>query len=1624
MSKRIDLFNLPYRPNLSIPKEKMEELFSLINNMDTQVLKQFSLIHCISLNIDEPVTGDNLIHKTLFNTNSQKKEFHRLNIIKFLVQNGVNPEKPNRENQTPLHLACRFQYKSIVEYLVSLNIDLNFKDNYGCTAFHYALQGKLELYEEPKEIKPLIKKPKKIDFTKKDNLLKLKKEIWELMKENPFMTLLNNTIENSIFSDDEIKNKVLTFNKKIFEQALKPETNNDIKFIQDNILLIKSSIEEKIKKSWSDFPDLKELSDFDDFKKLDPKSIVKTKANEIKEEIKKLCNIKYEEYNFKTEFDKGYRDFYDGFYKENENKMSCVRNFCRLNDSIDNTNWIKYNKSRMYAQSIDFADNVIDWNVLTFIGGARQITIISDDEQFANLQQILKYDTIEKKVLHILVNSNDIIIPINDINFNFPVTPLEIDKMKLAYLKIFNREFNSNFPIIEKWNDLFKVKNKASVFYTMYCAFSCLNSDDNLTGEINYSVCGLASALNLAGGAIITNENLTTAFKKFYISRAFNSDKNISAKLQGAINILLEDGNLKENFNDYFNQGINNDLFLKIEAIRNEIDDNEKLKKIKELIEEIIKKIKTMKNKPLDVDTLTILTFINNKMDNKDIKYLTLNNIPQFEDNENSIIHIIKKRQTISLLPYINHIFETFFTPDGLDENEVENFSRLKLIEARNLGLYYLGLVPTNEIKEKIKIGDKILTTFDFPIPAPGLQPPAPPPNYHIFNADDELDNHLIPYIGNFLDCDFGDVNIIEKKMNYYKVSPLKYRPPVDFAIKTLKERNYNNLIEVLAEVLFYKNGLIELIDSNKDLSKSFTEIYPVISVIAELLGEDSKKHRERIRKIIENLNKYNGYILIYYYLFSPGKLVKIPKFNYYVIPEVGKTGRFLYYDSPVNQLNQEQERVDDENLITKIPDTTTSLIGNYGSLNNKEAYINYKELVKNMGNDMIAGKYLIKSEDLIFARTRNLPPSIKPVLDELYKYNLMLLIKDIFSKLENPVNQNIKRNIEETINKIKKDIDILDNPNSVYILVGKLIEELMKEQSKIYIQKQTNKILIEVIKNKKITDNKEIQLAIAVPDFEVVFNNTYLKPKDITGDITAENLYQFSKVYNKDLGEFKEFIIYPEEYATTELLKSKYVLKINPKIYEILLTNNINPFILDSNNQSAIFPVLKLHNYEIIKELKEKIDYRDFTEIKPNDFLKDELYNHLSKINYPKINYQADFKNIISNFVSYQKSEIETLIYSNDTFGNNITQNFENSFGIIFYIMLQYLSEAIYKKEKKEYSNYLYINEKANDLKNVYTTDENNFICDLIKNLNIEIKKIEEKSKSLEEGNTKDKYIELENQKKTQIALLLSLIGMAEKFSKKDNLNEKKILKRYEALSNSSGTLVKLLSELIKLPKLEESQDLLPLQKCDPSQIIVPDLFEFYETTNKLSEIYFTFGKYTDNNKVMLFARELLEFMTRHFIIFPYIMLIKKVLLEYFKYKFPNIEMNEINERVTFCFNYETIYNDKISNLEKILKGDLCNKIVLNATNIYKDTDEEIQFNLQSVKEILSEATSLLSINPIIVVLESDASFSNNIREINNYFDTFVNRTILNWQVVIENTLKFNINQGRIIKSMYNLVN
>jgi hypothetical protein len=148
--------------------------------------------------------------------------------------------------------------------------------------------------------------------------------------------------------------------------------------------------------------------------------------------------------------------------------------------------------------------------------------------------------------------------------------------------------------------------------------------------------------------------------------------------------------------------------------------------------------------------------------------------------------------------------------------------------------------------------------------------------------------------------------------------------------------------------------------------------------------------------------------------------------------------------------------------------------------------------------------------------------------------------------------------------------------------------------------------------------------------------------------------------------------------------------------------------------------------------------------------------------------------------------------------------------------------------------------------------------------------------------------------------------------------------------------------------------------------------------------------------------------------------MLLNKILVIYFKSIYVTDNDKEIIVKVHYCLTNKILKNENQS-IKNILYYDVSKKLVLNAVQIFDNQEEENLFSQESTKNIFDTVVNLLTINPSLSISE-DSSFFKTTNEINSYFDTFVNKTILNWLVIIENVFKFNINQGRIIESIYNL--
>ena len=152
-------FERIYRYQSTIDQKLINKLFIIVQELNTNKLLQFSINNQIPLDfLNED--GECLIHTVINIIETTTTPEAKLNIIKFLVQHNVNPDTPNKLNQTPLHLACASQLDKIIQYLLSINVNPNYQDNLGQTPFHYLLTGKTKLLEFTEKSNNFIQKYK------------------------------------------------------------------------------------------------------------------------------------------------------------------------------------------------------------------------------------------------------------------------------------------------------------------------------------------------------------------------------------------------------------------------------------------------------------------------------------------------------------------------------------------------------------------------------------------------------------------------------------------------------------------------------------------------------------------------------------------------------------------------------------------------------------------------------------------------------------------------------------------------------------------------------------------------------------------------------------------------------------------------------------------------------------------------------------------------------------------------------------------------------------------------------------------------------------------------------------------------------------------------------------------------------------------------------------------------------------------------------------------------------------------------------------------------------------------------------------------------------------------------
>ena len=94
-------------------------------------------------------------------------------------------------------------------------------------------------------------------------------------------------------------------------------------------------------------------------------------------------------------------------------------------------------------------------------------------------------------------------------------------------------------------------------------------------------------------------------------------------------------------------------------------------------------------------------------------------------------------------------------------------------------------------------------------------------------------------------------------------------------------------------------------------LKTLFIENYPKLILYSKIIDNFKKNitttySRYDYNKLAKSLNKINSSYYLYYYLFSPIKLLKLSRFNYYQLPEDNskQAKGYMYYNSSTTSLD------------------------------------------------------------------------------------------------------------------------------------------------------------------------------------------------------------------------------------------------------------------------------------------------------------------------------------------------------------------------------------------------------------------------------------------------------------------------------------------------------------------------------------------------------------------------------------------------------------------------------------------------------------------------------------------------------------------------------------------------
>jgi hypothetical protein len=874
--------------------------------------------------------------------------------------------------------------------------------------------------------------------------------------------------------------------------------------------------------------------------------------------------------------------------------------------------------------------------------------------------------------------------------------------------------------------------------------------------------------------------------------------------------------------------------------------------------------------------------------------------------------------------------------------------------------------------------------------------------------------------------------------------------------LKDIYTKWYQNIANKSKIVSFYKELYTSFINNMKPTYKDDNSRLVKIQI-----------NQFDYNELAEKLNKLNSNYYLYYYLFSPHKLIQLSRFNYYQI-DIENPSNYKYYEEGdgtpgviLNLLNVNDNDTNDATIPQPVDNNPTVY-------DEAEQKIFFKDLTP----VQLGGDYFKR------LKTSKLPPSLDNALSTFYDYSMKKLIKDLFTIIvpapvgaapvgaapvgAAPVGATtILQQVENLREKLGYTVK---NDLSSYEVIAKMIQELIKEQIMVYI-------------NKKVISLYEKEIAGVDPNQttkfkESIISNVFPAPINVSKtDVKILENIQTKGIVNlyplmAKLPKNDDFVLYPNDFTNLNRLKSKYGLaNIKSTIIELMLEYGGSPYNTNNEGRSPIYSIILNHNHHIIKTLASKdINFNKFADEKPKEFLIQQIKNNIHKVfgNYNKP-LNEPMKNIFSNINYYLYNDVKSTILSNESFGNNIIVHLENSFHLSTYLTLQFLSEHLldtdtdftindfnilgYKSDINK--NYLFENIQTRDLRTesdfmeLVTTkiiDEitikiNKLITDrreIIKTIQILEGDIKTKLQSSSKKSIIDKELtklsEVRQQlirgiNKTRRSLhhnsnpnYLSSFNYKNTICNKE-INDMHIIERYNT-NVHNGIMLEAWSKLFKLSS-KDNYNLIPLDLLNQqiqnleNMDKLKELNKAYGHYSKLAENYFNTEKYTDSNKFLSFIEDMLVYICK--LVFgtsiEYIM--RRILFTHFNQSMNN--MDDITERIETIMTASTISK----NLRDRLYCEVCPELVRSSAEIFKSRADEQGDPVKPTREILLNFFKLLDSSLINLDKETKNVFTKNVTP---YLDSFISKSILLWYVNVENILKFFINNYRATQSLIEL--